>query len=405
MTRLFAFVGTYGAAPDARGGGIFGFEVSSDGREMTALGHAPEPKDAGYLVYAPAGKVLYAVDERKTDGRGPVDKPAAVHALSLDQASGKLTWLNAEIAPGPRPTFLDYSNRHQLLVSANHGDFQHVEKVVKQADGSWSIDYVYDDSTLVAYPIQSDGRIAPACDVHVFEGQGKDPNFSPQNGGHAQSNPHAHCSVIDPSGRYVVVCDKGTDRIHVFALGAKLELVSTLQFEQETGPRHLAFDAVSGLAFATLEFSSQLASLRFDSASGELTFLDMISTVMPGYDGLNEPAEVRVHPAGKFVYVNNRGEDSLAWFKADASGKLTRSGGVTLSRSIHPGLAARSFTFDPTGSFVLVADRPADLVRSYAVCRDTGALTWLSQISVLDPAFIAFAECPADFGGTTGERA
>jgi 6-phosphogluconolactonase len=68
---------------------------------------------------------------------------------------------------------------------------------------------------------------------------------------------------------------------------------------------------------------------------------------------------------------------------------------VPLSRSVHPGLAARSFTFDPSGSFVLVADRPANLVRSYAVGTGTGDLRPLTEVTVADPAFIIFAELGA----------
>lgn len=392
MARMMAYVGTYGAAPGTKGGGIYGLSVSPDGRQLTVLNHAAEPKDAGYLVYASETSTLYAVDERKTDGRGPVDKPAAVHALSLDPASGALTWQNAVMAPGPRPTFLDYSVEKRLLVSANHGDFQHVEKVVRAPDGGWSIHYVYDDSTLCVYPLGEDGAVEQASDAYVFEGAGKDPNFSPQNGGHAQSAPHAHCAVIDPSGAYVLVCDKGTDRIEVFRLGRRVEKVSCLQFPPETGPRHLAFDPVSGLSYVTLEFASELASLRFDASSGELTLLDRITTISPSYQGCNEPAEVRVHPSGGLVYINNRGEDSLVWFRADDEGHLERAGAVMLAPSIHPGLAARSFTFAPDGSFVLVADRPAHLVRTYGVEAGTGDLTWLTQAHVPDPAFIALVE-------------
>lgn len=392
MSRLVAYVGTYGVAPGTTGGGIHVLAVSRDGTTIEAIGHAPEPKDAGYLVYAPDRGTLYAVDERKTDGRGPVDKPAAVHALAIDPATGALEWKGCAIAPGPRPTFLDYSAQHGLLVSANHGDFQHVEKVVRKSDGEWAIEYVYDDSTLVVYPLDAAGSPERASDVHVFSGHGKDPNFSFQNGGHAQSNPHAHCAVIDPSGRYVIVCDKGTDRIETFRLGRKLDHAHTLQFPEETGPRHIAFDPVSGLAFATLEFSSTIASLRLDSHTGALERLSEISTLTPSYTGPNEPAEVRVHPDGGLVYVNNRGEDSLSWFRADAQGVMQRLGGITLAPSIHPGLAARSFTFYPTGAFLLVADRPAHLVRSYAVCPKTGALTWLAQLPVPDPAFVAFAD-------------
>lgn len=393
MGRLIAYVGTYGVAPGTTGGGIHALEVSADGTALRPLSHAPEPKDAGYLAYAADTGTLYAVDERKTDGRGPVDKPAAVHALAVDPRTGALTWRNAQVTVGPRPTFLDYSAERRQLVSANHGDFQHVEKVSRRADGTWGVDYVYDDSTLVLYALEADGRIGAIHDVHVFDGQGKDPNFSFQNGGHAQSNAHAHCATIDPSGRFVLVCDKGTDRIVVFRfVSAGLELAFVLQLAEEIGPRHLAFDPVSGLAYATCEFSSELASFRFDATSGELTPLARVSTVSAGYAGPNEPAEVRVHPAGGLVYVNNRGEDSLAWYRAGADGGLQRLGAVMLAPSIHPGLAARSFTFDPTGAFVLVADRPAHLVRSYAVCGESGSLTWLAQARVPDPAFIAFVE-------------
>ncbi|MCH7627081.1 MAG: lactonase family protein, partial [Proteobacteria bacterium] len=382
MGQLIAYVGTYGAAPGTIGGGIFALEVSADGRNLRQIAHAPEPRDAGYLVHASDTGTLYAVDERKTDGRGPVDKPAAVHALKIDAVTGALVWRHARLAPGPRPTFLDYSAEQRLLVSANHGDFQHVEKVVRRPEGGWGVDYVYDDSTVVVFPVDDDGGLDEACDVQVFFGHGLDPNSSPQNGGHAQSNPHAHCAVIDPSGRYLLVCDKGADRIVVFRLGLTLEPAFTLQFEPETGPRHLAFDPVSGLAYATLEFSSQLASLRFDAGTGALVRLDTVSTLAQPVGRCNEPAEVRVHPAGGFIYVNNRGEDALAWFSTDEQGRLARKGAVSLAASIHPGLAARSFTFDPSGAFVLVADRPAHLVRSYAVCAQSGALVAQGELRV-----------------------
>jgi 6-phosphogluconolactonase len=389
---LIAYVGTYGCAPGAKGGGIFGFDVAADGTWLKPLTHYPKPNDAGYLVYAPDSSTLYAVDERKTDGRGPVEPPASVHAFAVNPVDGSLSWRNAQLTPGPRPTFLCYSERQKALVSANHGDFQHVERVHRHADGSWNTEYLYDDSTVVLFQIEDDGAIGRIRDLHVLTGQGKDPNNSPQNGGHAQSSPHAHCAVIDPTGRFVLVCDKGTDRIIVFHLGQTLEVVFTVQMAEETGPRHLAFDTKSGLAFVSCELSSEIASLRFDPGSGALTLLHKLSTVTAAFSGTNEPAEVRVHPNGDFVYVNNRGEDSLAWFRVDSAGQLTRQGAVSLAPSIHPGLATRSFTFDPSGTFMLVADRPAHLVRSYSVCLDSGALTSLTQVSVPNPAFIAFVE-------------
>jgi 6-phosphogluconolactonase len=175
-------------------------------------------------------------------------------------------------------------------------------------------------------------------------------------------------------------------------MGAPLDPVFALQMSPQTGPRHLAFDPIVGLAYVTCEFSSELASLRFDPATGALTLLGKVSTIGPEHQRLNEPAEVRVHPSGGVVYVNNRGEDTLAWFRATGDGGIERAGSVPLAPSIHPGLAARSFSFDPLGAFLLVADRPAHRVRSYAVDAATGALSWQADIEVPDPAFIEFVE-------------
>jgi 6-phosphogluconolactonase len=385
---LIAYVGSYG-------GGIHVFKVSADGRRLTALSQITEPNEAGYLAYAPGWGTLYAVDERKTDGRGPVEPAASVHAFAVDRQDGSLSPLNSRPSPGPRPTFLSVDEVKRVLVTANHGDFEHVEHVARTADGRWTAKYLYDDSTVVLYELEPDGRLGEIRDVHVLSGHGPDPNGSPQAGGHGQASAHAHCAVLDPSGGYVLVGDKGTDQILVFRHGTRLELVSAFLFPPQTGPRHIAFDPVSGHAFVTCEFSSELASMAFDASSGKLRLLDKQPTVERTYQGPNEPADVRIHPDGALVYVNNRGEDSLAWFQAGPDGGLARLGHVSLSRSVHPGLAARSFAFDPSGSFVLVADRPANLVRSYAVDAGTGDLRLLTEVTVADPAFIVFAELGA----------
>ena len=393
--RLVAYIGSYENSPNPNGGGIYAFDVSLDGRHLELLNQVDQPKMAGYLVYAPALGTLYAVDERKTDGRGPVGPAASVHAFAVDQNDGSLTWLNSQLALGPYPTYLSVHESERVVVTANHGSFEHVERVIQTADGDWTTEYIYDDSTVVLYDLESDGRLGKIRDIQILTGHGKDPNSSPQASGHGQASAHAHCAVIDPSGRYVVVCDKATDQILVFRLGSKLEIVSTYQLPEETGPRHVAFDSTSGRAFVTFEFSSEIASFDFDASVGELRPLDKQSTVEHTYTGSNEPAEVRVHPNGAFVYMNNRGEDSVAWFRVGSGGELSRLGHVPIAKSIHPGLAARNFTFDPTGSFMLVADRPADMIRSYAVNTEDGSLNPLTEASVPNPAFIIFAELRA----------
>ena len=387
---MIAYVGCYASDSDPESGGIFTVEVAGDGSRLAVTGHMAEPRQAGYLAYAPSTGTLYAVDERKNEGRAAAVR-ASVHAFSADARDGSLTRLNSQAAPGPFPTYLAVDEYRGALLCANHGGFDHVERVLRAAEGGWSVEYLYDDSTVLRYRLEDDGRIGELTDVHVLTGHGPDPNSSPQAGGHAQAAAHAHCAVIDPSGAWLLVCDKGSDRIHVYALDDTLNPAVSYAFPAETGPRHLAFDPVTGNAYVTCEFSSELASLAFDAASGKLRMLGSVSTVDADYQGPNEPADVRVRPGGGFVYVNNRGEDSLAWFGIGDGGTLTRLGHVPLARSEHPGVAARSFAFDPDGSYVLVADRPADLIRSYRVDGATGALTPLAELRLPQPAFIAFA--------------
>lgn len=390
--RIVAYIGAYPDSPNPGGGGISVVEVSPDGDRLTLTGKTDEPGLAGYLAHAPSLGTLYAVDERKTDGRGPVQPPAAVHAFAVDPIDGSLTWRGSLTAPGPRPTFVNVDEARRRLVTANHGDLDHVERVVRAGDGSWTTEYVYDDSTVLLYALTDDGGLDRLLDVHVRAGHGPDPNTSPQAGGHAQASPHAHCAVLDPSGRYVVVCDKGTDEIVVLEADDALRVMSTLRLPDQTGPRHIAFDPAGDLAYLTLEFASELACVRFDAATGTVTLVDRVPTTAHGFNGPNEPAEVRVHPAGNIVYVNNRGEDSLAWFHAGPDGRLTREGHVALAASIHPGLAARSFAVDPHGRYLLMADRPADLVRSYAVQPGSGALTPLAELHVVNPAAVLLAD-------------
>ncbi len=119
-----------------------------------------------------------------------------------------MTFLNKQPTVGAMPASITVDEEKKLLFTANHGFFDHVVKVVETADGKWAEKFVYDDSTVVQYGIANDGSISDVQDVFVLTGHGTDPNSSPQGGGHAQASPHAHIVVIDPSGKFLVVCEK-----------------------------------------------------------------------------------------------------------------------------------------------------------------------------------------------------
>ncbi len=389
--KLIAYVGCNHVA-NFVGGGISVFEVSEDGSNLTLTGSVKDnPKRAGFLAYAPEAKVLYAVDERKTDGRGPIKPASNVSAWRVNPKSGELTFLNSRPSVGAMPAAVTVFEEKKVLFTASHAFFDHVVKVVETADGKWAEKFEYDDSTVVQYGLAEDGSISDVQDVYVFTGHGIDPNSSPQGGGHSQASPHAHIVVVDPSGKFLVVCEKAAERIYVFRIGSRLEIASIYRCPAGTGPRHVAFDKNTGRMFMTCEFSDELWSFDFDTSSGVLRFIDKQSTIS-GFKGRNEPAALQIHPNGRFVYMNNRGEDTIVWFSISPDGHLKKAGQVSVSKSGDPAGATRCMTLSPSGAFLLVADRPADVIRSYAVDAKDGSLKTLTEVPVQNPVFILFVE-------------
>lgn len=394
MSRLIAYVGRSHVA-GFKGGGIDVFEVSADGKQITPLknGSKDEPKYAGFLAYAKKAGVLYAVDERKDDGRGPVLPATTVMSFKVSKKTGGLSLINKQPTIGASIASVCVGPDEKYLFTANHGKFDVVVKAVETSDGKWVNQFVYDDSTVVQYPLNKDGSIEPACDCFVFTGHGRDPNSSPQGGGHSQASPHAHIVVVDPSGQYLIACEKASEKVYVFRLGGeKLILASIYQCPLGTGPRHCAFDK-NGHMFMTSEFSSEIWAFGFDTETGVLKFIDKQSTVAPDFKGRNELATIQIHPNGKLVYVNNRGEDTIVCFGIAANGKLKKNSSLPVGKCpADPKDAIRDMQLAPDGAFMLVPVRPDDVLRTYAINQKTGELTAITDVPVENPVFICLVE-------------
>ncbi len=117
-----------------------------------------------------------------------------------------------------------------------------------------------------------------------------------------------------------------------------------------------------------------------DPATGLLTQIQDVSTLPPSYRGRNSTAQILVHRSGKFVYISNRGHDSIAIFSVDpASGKLALVGHQPVGA--HP----RNFNFDPTGTLLLVASRDEGTVTIFRVDQASGRLTQAAPPTPVGP--------------------
>jgi 6-phosphogluconolactonase len=191
-----------------------------------------------------------------------------------------------------------------------------------------------------------------------------------------QSGPHAHAAVVSPDNRFVLAADLGLDRVLSYpvtqATGGLAQAESRFAaIAPGSGPRHLAFRPDGKFVYVLNEMLSRVAAFSYDAGRGTLAELQTLSTLPEGFSGENSGAEIATHPGGKFVYTSNRGDDSLAIFRIDATrGTLTSAG-----RASTQGKAPRSFAIDPSGRFLVAANQNSGTLVLFRIDQETGGLT------------------------------
>ena len=281
-----------------------------------------------FLALGPGGRTLYAVDEQ-TDG--------AVTALAV-AADGALRVLGSQPTGGADPCHLAVIDGHVL--SANYGS-----------------------GSVAVHPVLADGGLGARTDLVQHTGHGPDPD--------RQDGPHAHQVLADPTGRHVLAVDLGTDSVYSYQLdGGRLRLRSQASTAPGAGPRHLAFHPTGRFAYLACELDSTVVVCGFDPASGRLT-PGAAQPTAPTGPVRNYPAEVVVSADGRFVYLSNRGHNSVAVFATDRGGAALRPLGTVPCGGDWP----RHLSLDPTGTLLFVANQRSGNVVSVRVNRGTGALT------------------------------
>jgi 6-phosphogluconolactonase len=245
----------------------------------------------------------------------------------------------------------------------------------------------YSSGNISVLPIQGDGKIAPPSNVIQHTGSSVNPD--------RQKHPYPHSCNFDPSGRFVLVPDLGTDQIYIYSFDpAKRTLAAadpaTVRVAPGSGPRHLAFSPDGKFAYLVNELIPSIVAYAFDAQTGRLRELQTISTLPGPLKPTDSGAEIEVHPNGKFVYASNRGLDNIAVFRRDpVQGTLTAAGYQSTG-----GKTPRAFAIDPTGNFLLAGNQDSDSVAILRIDPGTGALTQTAMLPVPTPVSFAFLAVP-----------
>lgn len=183
-----------------------------------------------------------------------------------------------------------------------------------------------------------------------------------------------HSIIVDASNQWIVVPHRTPDVITQYAFDVDSGTVTPngqVTSPDGAGPRHVVFHPDGGYAYVSDEFSDSVSTYAFDDATGQLELLDTVTTLPDGYPGnQNTCADVHITPDGRFLYVSNRGHDSLAMYAIDPTSGLPSPLG-TVPTEPRP----REFEVDPRGRYVYAAGQDSGRVASYAIDQESGVLT------------------------------
>ncbi|WP_433547430.1 lactonase family protein [Streptomyces sp. CA-294286] len=328
-----AYLGTYTSRPG--GGAGIGLASYLPGTgEIAATGVIGGIANPSYLALSPSRRMLYAVGEQAE---------GTVTALRL-RADGPPEPLGSRSTGGADPCHLSVHPGGRFLLSAN-----------------------YTGGSIAVHPIGRDGSLGAATDVVRHRGSGPDPE--------RQGAPHAHMVISDPAGRYVLAVDLGTDTVHTYCLDDRKGILrerGRVATRPGAGPRHLAFHPSGKYAYLVNELDSTLVVCGYEPRTGRLE-PGAPQATLPSAVRLGErnyPAGVVVSADGRFVYVSNRGHDSIAAFAVRLGGAGLRLLGVTPSGGAYP----RHIAFDGTGTLLFAANQKSGCVSTFRVDCRTGRL-------------------------------
>jgi 6-phosphogluconolactonase len=290
----------------------------------------------------------------------PIDAGPEPSCLALDPSRTHLYVCNEDDGPGGGVTSftLDANGSPQKL---NHqlGSDLGLTQVVVSPDGKWLAGAGYNGGSASLFPILADGAVGAEQSNVDF-------------GADAQT----HYVVFTPNGQFLFATTKGLNAVQQLKLGAQGALLANTPPSVATGnvgPRHMTLHPSGKLLFVVSERGSTVIPYQISEA-GTLTPGESVSSLPPDYQGQNSGAHVELGHDAHFLYVSNRGHDSVGVFKVDQqSGALTLvTHAATHSASPH------DFDIDAAGEILITANRKGNTLSVFKIETD-GTLTALGN--------------------------
>lgn len=351
MHTIIACIGTYGEGPES---GIWRLAIDRSTGTCALTERGISSAHASFLSLDPSRRVVYAANESRVFDGAP---GGSLSAFAVD-ASGRFGLINQRASQGPLPCHLTVAPDGTHLLFTNYlGPHTGVARLGEC------------------------GRIEGIVALERHEGHGSHPA--------RQTAPHPHSVTLDPTGTRAFVADLGTDRIVAYDFDPRsgqlrFQAGRTIATNPGSGPRVLDFHPYGHFAYAVCELDSTIVAFAYDAHVGSLSTLQVVSTLPDDFHGENTGAGIAVHPSGRFLYVSNRGHDSVGvWNIDDMTGRLKPNSFVASG-----GRTPRHFAIDSRGEFLVVANQGSSEVTVFRISRGTGRLNRVGTTSIPTPACV-----------------
>lgn len=203
-----------------------------------------------------------------------------------------------------------------------------------------------------------------------------------------QDQAHPHFFDETPTGN-LVSCDLGIDAVDFYKLdGDKLKHLARYQMENGFGTRHLVFSPDGKTMYIVGELSSQVNVARLNENTWKFEDVATYKTIPDDFSDHNGAAAIRISKDGKFIYISNRGHDSITVFKVLDDGKLELVQRISVFGSF-----PRDFNWDKDEKYLVVANQNTNNATLYRRNSETGNLTPIQKdISVPEATRVLFEE-------------
>lgn len=280
-----------------------------------------------------------------------------IAAFDIDAASetlGEPEYIEVEGGPAPMVLSADRSMLYAGLRNApglaafsiDEGKIEQIDSVVLESDpcfvgldrtGKYLLSTYYSAGMVSIHRLNPDGTIQtePIQTVRTYE--------------------NAHSIWFDRANTFAFVPHTGPNKIAQFEFDAESGILSpnrSYNADVPSGvePRHLAMDPTGEYFYCSNERNSSVTTYQLDAATGTLAPLATASTLPSEYSQSNSCAQIRISPNGRFLYVSNRGHDSIATLRIDENTHHPTLVGNTASEK-----TPRAIFLDDRGDYLIAA--------------------------------------------------